>query len=71
MIIDDRIYGRSKITSKVMLDLIKPIPLQRLKGIAQFGIPDEFYHKQNYSRYEHSVGVILLLKGLVPQRRNK
>lgn len=38
--------------------------MQRLKGIAQFGVPDEFYHLPNYSRYEHSVGVMLLLKKL-------
>ena len=47
-----------------ILELIKSKPVQRLKGIAQFGIPDEFYHLPNYSRYEHSIGVMLLLKKL-------
>ncbi|HUB93002.1 MAG TPA: HD domain-containing protein [Verrucomicrobiae bacterium] len=64
MTIDDRVYGSAEVNSNVLLDLINSQPVQRLKGIAQFGIPDEFYHKQNYSRYEHSVGVMILLQRL-------
>lgn len=64
MNINDRIYGKSSIESKVILELINSNPIQRLKGIAQYGIPDEFYHHKNYSRYEHSIGVMLLLKKL-------
>jgi hypothetical protein len=64
MIIQDKIYGTTKIESKAILELIRSKPLQRLKGIAQYGIPDEFYHHKNYSRYEHSVGVMLLLNKL-------
>ncbi len=64
MVIDDAIYGRAKITSRCILELIDSPSLQRLKGIAQFGIPDEFYHIKNFSRYDHSVGVMLLLNRL-------
>ena len=64
MIIEDRVYGKIEVSSKIVLELIQSKPLQRLKGIAQFGIPDEFYHLPNYTRYEHSIGVMLLLKKL-------
>jgi hypothetical protein len=64
MIINDRIYGKVKITSLVITDLITSQPLQRLKGVCQYGIPDEFYHLKNYSRFEHSIGVMLLLERL-------
>ena len=38
--------------------------MQRLKSIAQFGIPDKYYHLKNFSRFEHCVGVMMLLKKL-------
>jgi len=61
MIIIDRIYGSYKITSPVLLELIQSPSLQRLKDISQMGPPDPYYHIPNYSRYEHSVGVMLML----------
>lgn len=62
MIYQDRIYGKTEIKEPVLLELMESNPLQRLKGIAQYGIPDEFYHLLGYSRFEHSLGVMLLLK---------
>jgi len=62
--IKDRIYGKFEITSPVILELINSPSLQRLKKIAQYGIPNKYYHLVGYSRYEHSVGVMLLLKKL-------
>lgn len=63
--IKDRIYGKFIIDSPVIIELINSKPLQRLKGLNQYGIPDEFYHLKNYgSRYDHSIGVMLLLKRL-------
>jgi len=64
VIINDRVYGKSSITAPVLISLIKSKPLQRLKGIAQYGVPDEYYIYKNYSRFEHSVGVMVLLKKL-------
>lgn len=64
MTIHDRIYGQTTLDSKVILELINCRAVQRLKGICQYGIPDEFYHFKNFSRYDHSVGVMLLLKKL-------
>lgn len=62
MIITDRIYGKFKINSPVIVELIRSKPMQRLKGIAQYGVPDEFYHMKGFSRFDHSIGVMLLLK---------
>lgn len=64
LVINDRIYGKVIINSPALIELINSKPLQRLKKIAQFGIPDEYYHKKNFSRYEHSIGVMLVLKRL-------
>jgi uncharacterized protein len=64
MIINDRIYGKVKINSPVLIELIRSKPLQRLKGICQFGIPDKYYYLVNYYRYEHCVGVMILLNKL-------
>ncbi|MDO8686755.1 MAG: HD domain-containing protein [Candidatus Berkelbacteria bacterium] len=61
MLIKDRIYGNFNIKEPVIIELIKSKPIQRLKGIAQFGLPDKYYFLKGYSRYEHSIGVMLLL----------
>ncbi len=61
MLINDRVYGDFEVNDAVLLDLINSRPLQRLKNIAQFGIPDEYYVFKNYSRFEHSVGTMLLV----------
>ena len=57
----DSIYGKFEITSPILLDLINSPSLQRLKKISQYGVPDELYFKKSFSRYEHSIGVMLLL----------
>ncbi len=60
----DQIYGESRIDIPVAIDVIRSATFQRLKRINQYGVPDEFYHLPNFSRYEHSIGVMLLLKHL-------
>lgn len=64
MLIEDRLYGKNEIDSPVLQELIESPTIQRLKGIGQLGVPDKYYHLTGYSRYEHSVGVMLLLKRL-------
>lgn len=64
IVLNDRVYGRFVITSPVILALLKSPSLLRLKKIAQMGVPDKYYHLKGYSRYEHSVGVMLLLNKL-------
>ncbi|MFH1787198.1 MAG: HD domain-containing protein [archaeon] len=60
----DRVYGKEEIKESVLIDLINSNVVQRLKGISQLGMPDEYYHKKGYSRYEHSIGVLILLRKL-------
>jgi len=69
MIYRDRIYGKVKIEAPIILELIKSPSLQRLKGIDQagylpllsrlLGFP---YLKVKHNRFEHSLGVFILLK---------
>jgi len=64
MKIKDFIYGDFDINEPVLVELLQSKDLARLKGISQFGIPDKYYFKINFDRFEHSVGVMLLLKKL-------
>ncbi len=64
MTIKDRIYGKVKIEEPVLVELLKSPSVLRLKNISQFGVPDKYYHLRNYSRYEHSFGVMILLRKL-------
>lgn len=56
MLIKDRVYGKININEPVLLELIKSQPLNRLKGIKQS------LSNKNVSRWEHSLGVMLLLQ---------
>lgn len=58
------IYGNFEVGSPVLCELILSAPLQRMKGIAQLGLPDEYFHTKGFNRFEHCVGVMLLLKKL-------
>lgn len=64
IIIKDKIYGNHIITEPVLIALLKSKPVLRLKKICQFGIPDEYYQIKNFNRYEHSLGVMILIKTL-------
>lgn len=63
-VLSDEIYGKAAIKEPVLLELLESPSILRLKGISQYGVPNKYYHFKNYSRYEHSVGVMLLLRGL-------
>ncbi len=62
MRITDEVYGDEEINEPVLIELINSKPIQRLKEINQYGLPDTYYHKKNFSRYEHSIGVLILLR---------
>jgi len=64
MIVTDSIYRKIKVEEPVLLELLKSPPVLRLKKISQYGVPNKYYHFKNYTRYEHSVGVMLLLRKL-------
>jgi hypothetical protein len=58
----DRVYGASEIVEPVILELIACPTLQRLKEIDQAGYLEPYFPGASHSRFEHSVGVYLLLK---------
>lgn len=62
MQIQDRVYGKFNIEEPVLLELINSKPVQRLKGINQAGASQYALDKKNVTRYEHSLGVMILLK---------
>lgn len=64
MKIDDRVYGRVEIKEPVLTDLIDSYPIQRLKGINQAGASQYAIKGKDVTRYEHSLGVMILLKKL-------
>lgn len=64
MIIQDRVYGEYTIKEPVLLELIESPAVQRIKNINQYGCPDEYFYVYNFSRYEHCIGVMILLAKL-------
>ena len=64
MKIDDLVYGEYEICEPVLLDLMATPEMERLKGVSQYGMPDKYFDKKNFSRYEHCIGVMLLLRSL-------
>ncbi len=63
MIYKDRVYGEVEIEEDVILDLINCPFLQRLKGIDQAGYSKPYFPEYAFrTRFEHSVGVFILLR---------
>lgn len=64
MIYEDRIYGPVEITEPVLLDLVASAAVQRLHGVLQHGISALIGVTRDTSRFEHSMGVMLLVRSL-------
>ncbi|MBI2672189.1 HD domain-containing protein [Candidatus Woesearchaeota archaeon] len=64
MLIEDTVYGKEEIKEQVLVELISSATIQRLKKISQFGMPAEYFHLPVFSRYDHSVGVLIFLRRL-------
>jgi uncharacterized protein len=64
MLIQDKVYGDTEISEQVLVDLINSKELQRLKEISQLGLPKEYDHRPYFTRYDHSIGVLILLRRL-------
>lgn len=64
MRIDDPVYGSRTVDEPVLAELIASDPVQRLKHINQAGPQSFFIDEMDkpVSRYEHSLGVMLLLR---------
>jgi len=62
MKIKDRIYGEIELAEPVLEELIASPSLQRLKWVDQAGYFEPYFPGTAHSRFEHSVGVCLLLR---------
>ncbi len=62
MIYNDPVYGPSQITNPVLLDIMNSEAMQRLQGVLQHGITALVGITRETSRFEHSVGVMLLVR---------
>ncbi|MEM7815727.1 MAG: HD domain-containing protein [Candidatus Aenigmatarchaeota archaeon] len=60
----DPAYGEIEISEPILLEIIMTQPLQRLKGVNQYGSWQFILPKMRSSRFEHSLGVCFLLKKL-------
>lgn len=58
----ETVYGTFKIEEPVLIALLESEGLQRLKHIHQYGVIHYATPTEDYSRYEHSVGVFALLR---------
>ena len=64
MIVDDPIYGQSLLDSPTILAAIESDAVQRLKGVLQHGITALLGISQPVTRFDHSLGVMLLVRRL-------
>lgn len=60
----DSIYGTVEITEPVLLDLMQSSAMQRLNGVLQHGITALLGITPPFSRFEHSIGAMLLVRRL-------
>lgn len=68
---DDRVYGGVAIEEPAILDLIECPTFQRLKGIRQAGPSALAFPFKSVTRFEHSLGVYVLLRRLGADRREQ
>jgi uncharacterized protein len=64
MIYDDPIYGRFRINEPVLQDLIHSQAVQRLHGVLQHGITGLIGLTEPITRFEHSLGAMLMVRRL-------
>ena len=68
---EDRVYGSVAIEEPAILDLIGCPTFQRLKGVRQAGPSALAFPFKNVTRFEHSLGVFVLLRRLNADRREQ
>ncbi|MCJ7478886.1 MAG: HD domain-containing protein [Candidatus Nanohaloarchaeota archaeon QJJ-7] len=61
MDIDDPVHGSREIEEEILKELLDTSPVQRLKHVNQAG-PSRYLNKNAVTRFDHSVGVMLLLR---------
>lgn len=62
MRIQDAVYGEETVEEDVLIELLQSDPVQRLQGVKQNGPQPHFIEKPIVTRYQHSLGVMLLLR---------
>lgn len=67
----DRVYGPVQIDDPELLALIEGPTFQRLRGIRQAGPSAISFPFKNVSRYDHSLGVFVLLRELGADRKEQ
>lgn len=58
----DTFYGPFEVQEPILLELMDSPMLQRLKHIHQYGVAYYTTHREEYNRYDHSVGVFAILR---------
>jgi HD superfamily phosphohydrolase len=58
----DTFYGLIEVQEPVLLELIDSPTFQRLKSVHQYGIAYYTTHREEYNRYDHSIGVFAILR---------
>ena len=61
---DDEVYGKADISEPLLLDIMASDAMQRAKGIAQHGITALIGITPPFSRFDHAVGTMLLVRRL-------
>ena len=56
------LYGQYTVTEPVIIELIQSSSFQRLKDIHQYGTLKYVMPLESYNRYEHSIGVFVILR---------
>lgn len=56
------LYGSAKITEPVLCELLESQAMQRLKNINQYGVMRFIDTRKNFTRYQHSLGVLYLMR---------
>jgi uncharacterized protein len=64
MHVDDPVYGTALIEEPVLLALIASSPVQRLRGVLQHGITALLGITRPVTRYDHSLGAMILVRRL-------
>lgn len=55
-------YGPIDVQEPVLLELIDSPTFQRLKNLHQYGVAYYTTHREEYNRYDHSIGVFTILR---------
>lgn len=61
-IINDEVWGPTKISEPVLLEIIDSKEMQRTNGISQLGPPQEYHHLTTFSRGSHNIGTMLAVR---------